>query len=128
MKMPGKLKRVAALGSNETMTRLQAEEKILGLTHAEVGYLLSERWLLPDTLTNAIRHHHSPGLEAESTALTGVIFLANIFSKTGTSEAESNGNFSDDVQDILEKLGVSENVFRQTLEVYSGLASDITLF
>ena len=38
----------------------EAEEEVLGITHAEIGYIIAERWNLPPNLCMTIRHHHSP--------------------------------------------------------------------
>lgn len=45
-------------------TRLEAEERVLGIHHAEIGARLAERWDFPELLVDAIRHHHEPS-EAE---------------------------------------------------------------
>ena len=38
------------------------EEELMGITHAELGALLAEKWHLPEVIVLPIRHHHSPGL------------------------------------------------------------------
>ena len=45
-------------------TRLEAEERVLGIHHAEIGARLAERWDFPPLLVDTIRHHHEP-TEAE---------------------------------------------------------------
>ncbi len=40
--------------------RLEAEERVLGLHHAEIGAQLAERWNFPAILVDTIRHHHTP--------------------------------------------------------------------
>lgn len=40
--------------------RLDAEEMLLGMNHAEIGARLAERWNFPAVLVDAIRHHHEP--------------------------------------------------------------------
>lgn len=37
-----------------------AEEKILGLTHTDIGCELCHKWNLPNTMAAAIKHHHTP--------------------------------------------------------------------
>src|SRR5262249_31312658 len=36
------------------------EEEFLGVNHAEVGAYFLEKWGLPEDITQAVRHHHSP--------------------------------------------------------------------
>ncbi len=38
----------------------EAEQQILGFTHAEVGARLAETWNLPETVVRCIRYHHDP--------------------------------------------------------------------
>ena len=38
----------------------QGEQEILGITHGEIGYMIAERWNLPEKIGNLIRFHHSP--------------------------------------------------------------------
>lgn len=52
----------------------EAEKKIIGVDHSEIGCALAKHWKFPLALQNAIRDHHSPDGEP----LTDVIHLANI--------------------------------------------------
>ncbi len=55
----------------------KAEEKILGLTHAEVGGWLAEKWNLPGQLVEAIAFHHAPGKLQRNPELPALIHLAD---------------------------------------------------
>jgi HD-like signal output (HDOD) protein len=107
---------------------LGAEEKVLGITHAEVGYLLADHWLLPTALANAIRYHHLPELEPEPRGPASVVFLADTFCKMDASEFEETKVFDDNVLEALKVLNMSEGALRKTLDVYRDIASDITVF
>lgn len=39
---------------------LRAEQEVLGMTHAELGGRMARRWGFPESLSDAITHHHSP--------------------------------------------------------------------
>jgi putative nucleotidyltransferase with HDIG domain len=54
-----------------------AEERVLGVTHAEVGSWLAERWNLPDQLEQTIAMHHTPGRVAGPAELPSLIHLAD---------------------------------------------------
>lgn len=45
----------------ETRDSIEAEEKVLGTTHCEVGAYFASCCGLPDALVDVILHHHSPG-------------------------------------------------------------------
>ncbi|MGD1075161.1 MAG: HDOD domain-containing protein [Thermodesulfovibrionales bacterium] len=60
---------------NEDRVRFSSIElEVFGFTHAETGYLLSEKWGFPQLLSNIILHHHS----CNSAALT----LGDPYAKT----------------------------------------------
>lgn len=55
----------------------QAEEKVLGVTHADVGSWLAARWNLPDQLEQTIAMHHTPGRIDGPAELPSLIHLAD---------------------------------------------------
>ena len=68
--------------SNEDKIPLhQAEKMEVGVSHAEVGAWMAEKWNLPPNLVEAIRFHHEPEKAQESKILVAVISLANLFCK-----------------------------------------------
>lgn len=125
LKVPGKQKKAAMLCSEKGMTSLQAEEAVLGLTHAETGYLLGEHWFLPSNLTDAIRYHHSIEEDATHTELSAVVFLANIFCKMSPSALREMKGVDEDIRGVLNMLGLTEDIFLETLREYAETASDV---
>lgn len=65
----------AARGSEEALAREEAAR--LGYDHAEVGARLLERWHLPRTTTEAIRHHHHPAEAERLTLEIAIVHLAD---------------------------------------------------
>ena len=55
----------------------KAEEMVLGVTHAEIGYWLAERWNLPGQLVDTIAFHHAPGRLKKAAELPSLIHLAD---------------------------------------------------
>lgn len=58
------------------MPRLAAEAETLGLSHAEVGARLAQRWNFPEILVDAIRNHHTPERATVDGMLVNVVHLA----------------------------------------------------
>ena len=125
MKMRGKQKEAYELHSDTGILSLEAEEKVMGITHAEAGFLLAEHWLLPTAVAKAIRYHHSPDLDPESSGPATTIYLADLFSKAELHQLENIEKFYGDVPDALDTLGISEDVFRKILKAFRGMASQI---
>jgi putative nucleotidyltransferase with HDIG domain len=53
-------KMLKALDQGKIDDFAKAEEKILGTTHAQVGFEIAQYWHLPDPLPTMIRYHHLP--------------------------------------------------------------------
>jgi len=65
---------------------IEAERKVLGMHHAEIGARLTTRWALPEVLVDVIRHHHHPELAGEGKDLAATIHLAEILTQDVLSE------------------------------------------
>jgi HD-like signal output (HDOD) protein/CheY-like chemotaxis protein len=72
--LPGPYREVLALMRTDSLTAAQAEERVFGSSHAEVGGYLLGLWGMPDALVEAVAWHHNPlGCPGASfTALTAV--------------------------------------------------------
>jgi putative nucleotidyltransferase with HDIG domain len=56
----------------------QAEQEVLGFTHADVGAAIAERWGLPEPIVRCIRYHHQPALARTSDPLLDRVHVADI--------------------------------------------------
>ncbi len=63
--------------AKETLLK-DAEEKIFGADHAEVGAMVADKWNLPPALIKGIRHHHSPLSANESMRVAAIVHIADI--------------------------------------------------
>ncbi len=53
------------------------EELMLGISHAKIGGEIAEFWHFPDTLVDAITHHHDPIMAEQNKDIVYTTFLAN---------------------------------------------------
>lgn len=60
----------------EGLTLIEAEEKVLGFNHAEVGAALSDVWNFSNVIKNALGYHHAPNTPGVG-FLPTIIYLAN---------------------------------------------------
>ncbi|HHP7236625.1 MAG TPA: HDOD domain-containing protein [Desulfobacterales bacterium] len=58
--MPDQYRLVLAEKSKSGIGDADAELRVLGFTHMEVGSYITKKWGLPDLFFNAIAHHHNP--------------------------------------------------------------------
>ncbi len=69
-------------GRPSSLEDLANEEMDSGLSHAEMGAYVAERWNLPSTIVDALQCHHLPG-KAKDTALAVSVHLADVIAHTG---------------------------------------------
>jgi HD-like signal output (HDOD) protein len=58
--MPSKFKQISVHAREKGWKTFQAEEEILGFSHAEIGAYLLGIWGLPTSIVETIEHHHHP--------------------------------------------------------------------
>jgi putative nucleotidyltransferase with HDIG domain len=51
---------VLGLSIRERIEYNEAERRVLGLNHGEVGGVLAQKWRVPDFVTRTVRYHHNP--------------------------------------------------------------------
>lgn len=59
-------RRIDELVAAGEVSRYEAEQQVLGVSHATIGRWGAEQWNLPTPLTQAIAHHHQPSRAEES--------------------------------------------------------------
>jgi putative nucleotidyltransferase with HDIG domain len=59
-KLPEKYDRAVSIARTDNIPLCQAEVKVLGVTHAEIGAYLFGIWGLPNSIVEAVAYHHHP--------------------------------------------------------------------
>ena len=62
----------------ERQAMITAEEQLYGLSHCDVGALLCQKWLFPESLLNGIRHHHHPMPNGRLVPLAAYVYLGEL--------------------------------------------------
>jgi putative nucleotidyltransferase with HDIG domain len=60
-----------------THSLCEAEASVVEVDHAAVGACLLEKWRLPETIVEAVAHHHRPVTRPEA-QLSAAVYLANV--------------------------------------------------
>jgi putative nucleotidyltransferase with HDIG domain len=66
---------LAFCDSGETKSFLEAERRLSGTDHAEVGCAIAHHWKLPEPLVAVIRDHHQPAVAPED--LQGLVYAVH---------------------------------------------------
>jgi len=57
---------ILATINKEKITFLNAEQKVIGFDHCQIGSEMAKKWNFPTILTDVIQYHHSPELAIEA--------------------------------------------------------------
>lgn len=91
---------------------IEAEEEILGITHATIGSWLAERWNLPKQLVEAIAYHHQPEMSRDHFPLTAIVHFANYLTrmaKIGNSGDHALSFLNERVAEFLKLRHTEDN-------------------
>jgi len=95
---------------DENMTYSQAEQVVVGGTHAEIGAWLAGKWNFPSHFIEAIRFHHNPSSAQLNPELTAIVHVANQIACVGGYSC-SDTPIKIDIAAVqiigIDKLGVS---------------------
>jgi HD-like signal output (HDOD) protein len=91
---------------------LEAEKKVLGTTHAQVGGWLAEKWNLPPSITESILLHHEPMLAKKNKEIVLLTNFADFLvrhAKIGDSGNKADPVIDPAVAEKIQELGISIN-------------------
>jgi putative nucleotidyltransferase with HDIG domain len=122
-------KSIAALALEERITFEQAEQKTLGIDHAEVGAFLVEQWCLPPGIVDAVRLHHQPERALEHPLIVNLVHVADVVCLMAGVGASVDALSYRPSSRALERLGLQLSVLdRIVYEVLNELLKVRTLF
>lgn len=119
--MPQKYSAVLKRAKERNCRVFEAEEELLGASHAEIGAYLLGLWGIPHLAVEAIAHHHHPiripHLDLDSTM---VIYVADLLAHEAKANPRGLAGFEIDESDrvCLDALGILPR-----LDEFRGLAS-----
>lgn len=108
-KMPDQFCAVISRTAERGCEPFQAEEEILGTSHAEIGAYLLGLWGLPNLAVEAIAHHHHPARIPHSGFDSSVaLYVASLlaYELEVNPDDENGSKLREFDRDCLEKLGI----------------------
>lgn len=75
---PREFKQIIEMSKKEKISLINAERKVLGADHAELGEWLLKHWQFPKALTEVVRYHHEPELATVAPELVSVIQISEV--------------------------------------------------
>jgi len=91
------------------------EEIAIGISHAEIGSLVAEKWNFPEYMTETIKHHHAPLLVPEKfREISYTVYMANMI--CGIEKRNYYYYYIED--SVLERFGISSEADFNKLHEY----------
>lgn len=114
---------VVGLVTNENISFMEAENRVLGFNHALIGSRVAEKWNLPPELVEAIALHHNPEAAFINPHLTAITHLADAVCVSMGIGIGIDGLLYPLSQSAIELLGLSEididNVISELVDLFA---------
>ncbi len=112
----------------EGLSFVQAEEEVLGFTHAAVGARVADKWNLPSYLVEAIELHHEPARARSNPLLVALTHLADAVSMMMGMGIGGDGMYYLLDSRCLDLLGLTPEDFEAVLAELGDLFADENSF
>ena len=116
--------KIAARIADEGHESVLVEEEELGMSHAEVGYLLAEHWQFPLDMGEAIRFHHKPDLAEQDKAFTTLIALANRVAHDAATGQDASA-IASTYPELLTLLGLPADAAVEAIQEYLAKSGEV---
>lgn len=124
-------RRISQLVREEGYSFEEAERKILGMDHAEVGARIAEMWNFPGDMIQAIRLHHVPEEASEDDIITPIVYLSDVVTLTMGIGVGSDGLSYRGKKRIMKRFGLKEKDLEKIMadfyESYNNVQSILNL-
>lgn len=108
------LKRVVAVREAEGLSAIDAEARVIGIHHAQLGGLIAEHWKLPAGVVEGIRFHHDPIFGTKD--ICYFVYLADhVARKLGGAAGDTEAGQIPD--DVASHLGLTEKKYEKLCEM-----------
>lgn len=101
--------KIKDLVEKEDYSFLEAEKKIIGIDHAELGAMIAKEWKFSPKMINIIRHHHLSDETMIRDKEIGVVYLADCICMMMGNGVGADGLSYRFKAQVMEKLGLSAN-------------------
>jgi len=108
---------------------LDRELQELGVTHADVGALVLERWMLPPLVVEAVRHHHAAEIpeaaeQEDAWRLAAIIHGSQLIAKLLCEDPRKNPVY-DICKVAMDKVGLDVGVLPEILTQVEGTIREL---
>jgi putative nucleotidyltransferase with HDIG domain len=108
---------ILELATREGLPFVEAEQRILGIDHAELGAFLADRWNLPDEVVEIVRWHHEPEKFSGRNPAGDLVHVADALCILGGIGIGTDGLRYRPSEEVCDRLGLTETATEQALSM-----------
>ncbi len=118
---------IYSLVSQENIRWIDAEQRILGYTHQDVGQYLAIKWQLPEVLVRAIKYHNMPETLPDSShaIIVYIVHLADIMVKSIDLGFSGDHLVPDFYRSAWDQLGLKKSQISEILSTAEIALNDV---
>lgn len=95
---------------------VSAEKEIMGITHTEIGTIISDKWALPLDLEYALVHHHNPMESDKSLNFVTTVHCADQIAHKAGADLWDNEKIEPEWENAYSTLGFDEDDYNTCLD------------
>ena len=88
----------------QSISDIDAEQRVISISHTEIGKQIGEKWRLPNEYLEVMQYHHRPSLSSNHSLLCGVVRCADLFCEQwgfGMGEQKEDFTFDNEAAGII---------------------------
>jgi len=93
----------------EHLSFVEAEHKVLGIDHAELGGKITNQWNFPENIVAAVRYHHTPSLTSGEHEIVHLTYLCDLVAMITGIGGGADGLSYHAYQDVIKQYNLNEN-------------------
>lgn len=111
---------ILKLVHEENIPFMDAEKRVLGFNHTEVGAALAQKWNLPSELVEAIAFHHNPQQAEHAFKLTALVHIADALCLMLGMGLGADGLLYPLDEQVLDSLGLTVEDLEEAMAQVTG--------
>jgi putative nucleotidyltransferase with HDIG domain len=118
-------KEIYALVEKENQSFEEAEKKVIGIDHAELGAMAAAVWRFSPEMVEIIKHHHQPGNATKVRKEAAVVHLSDMLCMMMGIGIGSDGLAHGCDQDMIASMGLTDQDLQEVMAGFSDKLEEI---
>ena len=114
--VPAEYSKACSHAIENKMPLVKAKKEIMGISHAEIGNIIADKWALPLDLENALVYHHAPNQADKSLNFVTTVHCADQMAHRAGADLWDSEEIESEWEKAFTTLGINEDDFTTCLD------------